>query len=656
MAVLKSARLLSLLYVLASAPTATLSKPLLLESVLGPIVDTIGTIASGAGLIEGTLGAVKGVLGVDQTFDYVVVGGGTAGNAMGVRLAEAGFSVAIIEAGLFYELGKPVLGTTPTGAFFGVGTNPLDTFPTVDWGFITEPQAGANGRRIHYAQGKCLGGTSALNFMVHHRASTGAYDAWADAVGDDSYRLAEWLPHFKNSITFTGPNNEARRSNVTTTWDPSAFAAPGAGGPVQVTYTNYVSSFATWLTIAFESLGLRKTDGFNNGNLMGFHYAQATIRNRDQTRSSSASYVHSAVGAGSSSPPRRTLKVFTQTQAKQVLFDADNKATGVKVSLLGALPTYTIKARKEVIVSGGAFKSPQLLMVSGVGPRAQLEPLGIPVVKDLPGVGQNMWDHIMFGPSYAINMPTLDSTVGDPLILADALLDYTLNARGPLTSNVADVLAWEKIPEKYRATWSAATRQAFADNFPADWPEVEHISANGWIGDFGWPAVERPRDGKQYATDLGAMVAPLSRGNVTISSRDTSVPPRINPNWLTHPADKELAVSWYRRIREVWDTPALRTIRTDGDKEGFPGREFATDAQILNKIRDSLVTVWHPSCTNKMGKADDPMAVVDSRARVYGVKGLRVVDASAFPVLPPGHPQSTIYALAEKIAADIIRG
>ena len=122
------------------------------------------------------------------SFDYVVVGGGTAGNAMGVRLAEAGFSVAIIEAGIFYELGKPVLGTTPTGAFFGVGTNPLDSFPTVDWGFITEPQAGANGRQIHYAQGKCLGGTSALNFMVHHRASTGAYDMWAEAVGDESYK------------------------------------------------------------------------------------------------------------------------------------------------------------------------------------------------------------------------------------------------------------------------------------------------------------------------------------------------------------------------------------------------------------------------------------------------------------------------------------
>ncbi|KAH7014285.1 uncharacterized protein B0I36DRAFT_425772 [Microdochium trichocladiopsis] len=651
MAVLKAARVLSLLCAFSSIPSAQ-GVPLL-ESVLGPIKDAVGAIASGAGLVEGTLGAVKGVLGVQQTFDYVVVGGGTAGNAMGVRLAEAGFSVAIIEAGLFYELGKPVLGTTPTGAFFGVGTNPLDTFPTVDWGFITEPQAGANGRQIHYAQGRCIGGTSALNFMVHHRAPAGAYDKWADAVGDDSYKLSNWLSFFKKSVTFTGPNNDVRFANVTTAWDPSAFAAAGQGGPVQVTYTNYVSAFATWLEQAFNSLGFAHNTEFNNGKLLGQFYAQATIRNKDQTRSSSASYVYSAMS--SSSPAKNTLKVFTQTLARQVLFDSNKKATGVKVSLLGALPTYTITARKEVILSAGSFKSPQLLMVSGVGPAATLAEHGIPVVSQLEGVGQNMWDHIMFGPSYVVSLPTLDQTVSDPAILTKALLDYTLNARGPLTSNVADLLAWEKLPEKYRALWTAATRSALAE-FPDDWPEVEHISSNGYIGDFGWPAVERPHDGKNYATDLGAMVAPLSRGNVTITSRDTLTQPKINPNWLTHPADQELAVSWYRRIREVWDTPAMRSIRPEGDKEFFPGREYQTDAQILDVIRDSLVTVWHPACTNKMGKSDDPMAVVDSRARVYGVSGLRVVDASAFPILPPGHPQTTIYALAEKIAADIISG
>ncbi|KAK0387323.1 hypothetical protein NLU13_5636 [Sarocladium strictum] len=646
MAILGAVRLITFLGTF-SYIQSTVGSPIL-DSILGPIKDVVDTIRSGAGLVEGTLGGVKGILGAQQSFDYVVVGGGTAGNAVGVRLAEAGFSVAIIEAGLFYEIGKPVLGTTPTGAFFGVGTNPLDTIPTVDWGFITEPQAGANGRRLHYAQGKCLGGTSALNFMVHHRASTRAYDEWAKAVGDDSYKLENWMPYFQKSVTFTGPNNDLRGVNVSTVWDQSAFAADGQGGPIQVTYTNYASAFATWLEKALESLGMKRTAEFSNGKLLGYHYAQATIRNKDQTRSSSASYVYHAM----SSPARKNLKVFTQTLAREILFDG-NKTTGVKVSLLAALPSYTIKAKKEVIVSAGSFKSPQLLMVSGIGPKATLEEHGIPIVSRLEGVGQNMWDHIMFGPSYSVTVPTLDTTVGNPLALAQALLDYTLFAKGPLTSNVADFIGWEKMPEKYRQTWSESTREALSQ-FPADWPEVEHVSGNGWIGDFGWPAIDRPRDQRQYATDLGAMVAPLSRGNVTISSRSTLVQPRIDPNWLTHPADQELAISWYRRIREVWDTPAMRSIRTDGDKEAFPGRQHSTDEEMLEVIRNSLIPVWHPACTNKMGTPDDEMAVVDSKARVFGVEGLRVVDASAFPLLPPGHPQTTIYALAEKIAADIV--
>jgi choline dehydrogenase len=646
MAFHKPARLLSLACALSCVPPALG----LLDSLLGPLKDLVDTVGSGAGLVEGTLGAVGGVLGAEQTFDYVVVGGGTGGNAIGVRLAEAGFSVAIIEAGLFYELGKPVLGTTPAGAFFGVGTSPLDSFPSVDWGFITEPQAGAGGRQLHFAQGKCLGGTSALNFMVHHRASTGAYDQWAEAVGDDSYRLGNWMPHFKNSITFTGPNEHVRRENASTTWDDSAFAPGGGSGPIEISYTNWVSAFATWLEKGLMAVGMERTDGFSNGKLLGFHYSQASLRRKDQTRQSSATYVHKAA----KSAAKKNLKVFTSTIAKKILFE-DKKATGVKVSLLGALPTYTVHARKEVIVSAGAFKSPQLLMVSGIGPQAQLEDFNIPIVSQLEGVGQNMWDHIMFGPSYAVDVPTLDAALGDPITIADGLLDYALNARGALTSNVAEFLGWEKMPAKYRAGWSEATRQAL-DGFPADWPEVEHISGNGWIGDFGFPLLERPHDGKNYATDLGAMVAPLSRGNVTLAGTDTLLAPRINPNWLTHPADQELAVSWYRRIREVWDTPEMRTIRADGETEAYPGREHETDEEILAVIQKSLVTVWHPSCTCKMGKADDKMAVVDNRARVFGVKGLRVVDASAFPLLPPGHPQTTVYALAEKIASDIIKG
>ncbi|GKU14029.1 unnamed protein product, partial [Fusarium langsethiae] len=159
----------------------------LTNSVLSPFYDSISSLLEGDGLSEATLGVIGGVLGQDQEFDYLVAGGGTAGNAVGTRLAQAGYKVAIIEAGGFYEISKPLLSTAPGGDIIGTGFNTLDSIPTVDWVFETEPQAGANNRKFHYARGKCLGGSSALNFMIYHRGSTGTYDRWADLVGDDSY-------------------------------------------------------------------------------------------------------------------------------------------------------------------------------------------------------------------------------------------------------------------------------------------------------------------------------------------------------------------------------------------------------------------------------------------------------------------------------------
>lgn len=293
-------------------------------------------------------------------------------------------------------------------------------------------------------------------------------------------------------------------------------------------------------------------------------------------------------------------------------------------------------------------------MLSGIGPQATLDEFNIPVVNALEGVGQNMWDHIMFGPSYEVDFPTLDAVLHDPATLADALIEYTTKAQGPLSSNVVEFIGWEKLPVKYRANLTSGTLEALSW-FSDDWPELEVIAANGWIGDLGLPLIQQPLDGKQYATILGGLNAPLSRGNVTLKSADASIKPSINPNWLSHPADQDVAVKAYKRLREVWGTPELRSIRV-GDQESYPGRDKETDEQILQVIRESLITIWHAAGTCKMGKADDKMAVVDSRARVFGVEGLRVVDASAFPLLPPGHPQSTIYALAEKIADSIVKG
>jgi choline dehydrogenase len=181
------------------------------------------------------------------------------------------------------------------------------------------------------------------------------------------------------------------------------------------------------------------------------------------------------------------------------------------------------------------------------------------VLVDLPGVGQNMWDHPIFGPSYEVSFDTLDRILTDPVLLVEQLVDYVSDASGELTSNLVDILAWEKLPQKYHDTFSNETNAALAQ-FPDDWAEVEYISSNGYIGNLDFPILQQPLDGKQYAAILGAMVAPISRGNVTITSTDTAVLPLINPNYLGEKADQEVAVAWYRRMRELFKTDVLQSV------------------------------------------------------------------------------------------------
>ncbi|GME62638.1 Glucose-methanol-choline oxidoreductase [Neofusicoccum parvum] len=622
------------------------SQTLAAPQLFGPLADLLGNLGSGKGFVDTALGALGGAVGITATYDYVVVGGGTAGNTIGVRLVEAGYSVAIIEAGGYYQVGKPLLTTSPAGDVFNIGMSMSDALPLVDWMFETQPQDGANGRKFHYARGKCLGGSSALNFMIYQRGTAQCYDQWADLTGDNSWTWQNTQKHFKNSFTFTPPNNAKRGSNVTTRYNSDAFL-PGTPGPVQVGYSNFVSAAATWLEKGMAAVGIQSVNDFNSGSLLGGAYLSTTIRSSDATRSGSDQFITRA-----KSNPK--LKVYTRTLAKKILFDSTKKATGVAVDSAGI--KYTIKARKEVIVSAGAFQSPQLLMVSGIGPSAQLSVLGVKVLSDLSGVGQNMWDHIMFGPSYQVSLVTLNRVIKDPLYAAKRLADYVSTQTGELASNVVEYLGWEKLSTSagYGDAFSADAKSALAA-FTDDWPEAEWLTINSYIEDFLTPVADVARQDRQHATILGAIVAPTSRGNVTLRSADTADAPLINPNWLTSQSDIELAIAMYKRMREIWTSPAMKDVVVGG--EAYPGLDkVQSDEEIHEQVKKSLTTVWHAACTCKMGKQGDEGAVLDGKARVYGVKGLRVVDASSFPTLPPGHPQSTVYMLAEKIASDIIKG
>ncbi|KAL4951723.1 hypothetical protein BDW69DRAFT_201274 [Aspergillus filifer] len=576
-----------------------------------------------------------------ETFDYIVVGGGTAGVTLAVRLAQASHSVALIEAGKYYEDSWP-LAAIPGADVIPVGSDPDAKFGA-DWGFVTAPQAGANGRRIHFARGKCLGGSSASNFMVYQRPTKDSMDTWAEAVNDTSYKFENILPFYKRTVDFTAPDTP-RASNASAQYDANSFDA--AGGPLQVSYSSFVQSFSTWMKRGMAAIGLSEANDFNNGKLAGYQYCASTIKPDDKTRSSSQA---AFLPKGEALPDNLTIR--TQRLAKRILFDGHKNAIGVEVADgFGFLSNIT--AEKEVIVSAGAFQSPQLLMVSGIGPADQLMTHGIEVVSDLQ-VGQNMWDHPFFALSYRVNVETLTRVANDLLYLGSTFLDYTTKHTGPLTNPVADFIAFERIPPAHRKEFSAETTKDLAQ-FPDDWPEVEYMSGAGYIGSFTELLSTQPKDGFQYGSILGVLITPTSRGNITLASADTSDAPIINPNWMTSKSDQEAAIAIFKRIREIFASEAMAPIII-GD-EYYPGNGTQSNSEILDFIRKSVMTLWHPSCTNKMGTSDDPAAVVDSKARVFGVQKLRVVDASSFPFLPPGHPQSTVYMLAEKIADDIIRG
>ncbi|KAE8153372.1 hypothetical protein BDV25DRAFT_169031 [Aspergillus avenaceus] len=568
----------------------------------------------------------------NDTYDYIVVGGGTAGNVIATRLSQR-HRVALIEAGERYE--DVSLAKFPAADTLGFGSA-VDATSPIDWGFVAEPGPGTNGRRVHYSRGKCLGGSSALNGMMYTRPTVQAMDRWADMVNDNRYTYKNSLPYFQKSVTFTPPKADLRAANATVNYNPDAFDNGIGDAPVDVSYANFAQPFSSWMKLAMESIGITETQDFNSGSLAGAQYCTSTIRPSDETRSSSASFLDAL--------NTELLTVYTGTLAKKVIFDANRKAVGVHIQDKQN-SNATLSAKKEVIVSAGAFQSPQLLMVSGIGPAETLQAHDIDIVVDLPGVGQNMWDHPFVAPSYRVNLPTL-TTFGDQILLsADSL-------NGPMTNPVSDYMAWEHLPNRSPVDHYHGAI-GFPD-FPTDGPEVEYISGAGHMGNLSNLLAIQPRDGYNYAAILGTLNVATSRGNITINSADMVDPPVIAPNWLSTEHDMKMMIYIFKRMRQAFQSDAMAPIVIG--EEYFPGNGVESDGEIEEYIKNNVMGIWHASCTCKMGTNKDPLAVVDSQARVFGVDGLRVVDASAFPFLPPGHPQSIVYMLAEVVADFILSG
>lgn len=535
------------------------------------------------------------------------------------------------------------LTTVPGYAFSNPVLAPIEFFPPIpllDWELLSQPQTGASNRKVHYAAGKTLGGTSAVNTMAYHRSTKGTHDRWASIAGHASYAWNNMLQYFVKSSTLTPPDWMKRATlNASFIFDPTVFCFDllGSCGPLQVSYSNWVDPTTTWFSVALSTIGLGPSIfGFNSGYLSGGAYTTETVDPDTATRSSAqTSYLTWAL-------QNTQLKVYNRTQASKVLFTS-GKATGVRVATDGAASAYTLTATKEVILSAGVFHSPQLLMLSGIGPQALLTSKNITVLSNLSGVGQNLQDPVFFSVQSGVKTPSLASELADPNRLATNLASYTSNKAGPFSSP-GGYIAFEKLPTSSRAGFSSRTT-TLLDSLPDDVPEIEYLA-----GSF-------PGTGAGVTTvgDLSAAVLnPFSRGSVTISSNSIADAPVIDMGWLTDAADAEVAVAAFKRVRQAWSSPLLNSWKVGGEIN--PGAAVQTDAQILQHIRDNCIQIWHASATCAMGTSAAAGAVVDWRAKVFGVDGLRVVDASALPFALPGHPQATIYAFAEKIAASILAG
>ncbi|PWN52088.1 alcohol oxidase [Violaceomyces palustris] len=616
----------------------------------------------------------------NNTYDYVVVGAGTAGMTLAYRLAQdPNVKVAVLEAGIDYtsNLVNQALVEIPGADTIGCGASETDFLNNmIDWGYVTAPQTGAGNRQVRYARGKCLGGSSArvgafnmmgastypspffppplpllpsshlCNFMLYQRPTKGSMQKWVDLTGDPQWNFDARFQDFKKSVKFTPPKSNLRQDSPSAQYSAASFD-PASTGPLQVSFPNFAQPFSKFVQLGLNEVGIATTQDFNGGSVNGVQYCPLTVNPQGGGRSTSRSFF----AAGQQLP---NLKVFNEALAKRIIIDAPSNggkpiAKGVRFTQF-SLQTLDVYATKEVIVSAGAFGSPQLLMVSGIGPKDQLERFNIKTIVEAPGVGQNMLDHVFAAPSYPVNVDTPTRLVNDPVYLAAQTANFTINQLGPLTSNTADLLAFERWSDSDLSRIGAG----ILTTYPKDWPTVEYFSAAGYIGDFSNLAAENMRvgaDGTQFGSILLALVSPRSKGTVTLASADTKDLPIIDPRWLTDPVDQKVAIEGFKRTRKVFASRAMQPVLTG--PEFYPGSKVQSDADILKWYQNNLLTVWHAACTVRMGKKEDG-AVLDSNLRVYGVDSLRVVDASSFPDLPPGHPQSVIYMLAER-AADLIK-
>ncbi|MGE0031834.1 MAG: choline dehydrogenase [Steroidobacteraceae bacterium] len=527
-----------------------------------------------------------------ETFDFVIVGAGTAGCVLADRLTEdGGNSVLLLEYG---GSDRSIFVQMPSALSIPMGMKQYN------WFYYTEPEPGLGGRRIHTPRGKVLGGSSSINGLVYIRGNAQDYERW-EAEGATGWNYAAVLPYFRRSET-RAEGGDAYR---------------GDSGKLQTCYGTLANPLhAAWLA-AGQQAGYPATADVNGHQQEGFGRFDMTVGGGRRSSAANA-YLRPAM-------QRPNLAVRTRALATSIVFEG-GRAVGVRYLRGGA--SHEVRARREVLLCGGPINSPQLLKLSGIGPAAELAEHGIPIVRDRPGVGENLQDHLEFYFQVACTQPvTLYSSMG---LFARAMI----GAR------------WLLFKDGLGATNHFETGGFIRSRAGVPYPDIQ----------YHFLPLAVTYDGSSLAKEHGfqAHVGPMrskSRGHVRLASADPHDHPKILFNYLTHPDDMTEMRACVRLTREVFAQPAFDPYR---GREIQPGTGVTSDEQIDAFVRAKVESAFHPSCSCRMGRRDDPMAVVDSDARVIGVEGLRVVDSSIMPSITTGNLNAPTFMLAEKLADHIL--
>ncbi|WP_312588406.1 GMC family oxidoreductase [Comamonas terrigena] len=555
----------------------------------------------------------------DNQFDYIIIGGGTAGALLANRLsADRSLRVLLIEAGRkddYHWIHIPV------GYLYCIGN------PRTDWLYQTEPDAGLNGRRLRYPRGKTLGGCSSINGMIYMRGQARDYDAWAQITGDDAWTWDSVLPAFRRHEDHwrldqpEGVNENFKRLH--------GNKATGSTGEWRVEKQRLRWDILDAFAQAAQQAGIPATDDFNRGTNEGVGYFEVNQKAGLRWNTAKAFLRPTCYG-------RPNFELWTCAQATRLLTqrqaDGSLRCTGVEVWT--GDERLVAHASEEVVLSAGAVNSPQLLQLSGIGPGHLLQQHGIPTLCDLPGVGANLQDHLQIRAVYKVRgAPTLNVMASSLWGKAKIGMEYAFKRSGPM---------------------SMAPSQLGA--FTRSDPHQPHPNLEYHVQPLSLDAFGEPLHPFPAFTASVCNLNPTSRGTVQITSAHFKDAPAIAPNYLSTPEDRQVAADSLRVTRRIAAQPALAPYQPE---EWKPGPQYQSDEDLARLAGDIATTIFHPVGTTAMGRDGDPNAVLDSRLRVRDgrgglVAGLRVVDAGAMPTITSGNTNSPTLMMAEK-AAEWIR-